>query len=128
MHTTVFSGAIVGIEGLVVEVEVDIARGIPAFSVVGLPNAVVSGIAMAGNASVKKWVKKCAGHVMRRMRCSSGLNSLMRRKSFIWAARTEDQRSLRRVSSASRILWQHHHTRQSFHPQPSGPNHIIFFS
>lgn len=41
MHTTVFSGAIVGIQGLVVEVEVDIARGIPAFSVVGLPNAAV---------------------------------------------------------------------------------------
>ncbi|HEU4364271.1 MAG TPA: YifB family Mg chelatase-like AAA ATPase [Candidatus Krumholzibacteria bacterium] len=41
MHTTVFSGAIVGIEGLVVEVEVDISRGIPAFSVVGLPNAAV---------------------------------------------------------------------------------------
>jgi magnesium chelatase family protein len=41
MHATVFSGAIVGIEGLVVEVEVDIARGIPAFSVVGLPNAAV---------------------------------------------------------------------------------------
>jgi magnesium chelatase family protein len=41
MHTTVFTGAIVGIEGLVVEVEVDISRGIPAFSVVGLPNAAV---------------------------------------------------------------------------------------
>jgi magnesium chelatase family protein len=41
VHTTVFSGAIVGIEGLVVEVEADIARGIPAFSVVGLPNASV---------------------------------------------------------------------------------------
>lgn len=41
MHTTVYSGAIVSIEGLVVEVEVDIARGIPAFSVVGLPNAAV---------------------------------------------------------------------------------------
>ncbi len=41
MHTTVYSGAIVGIEGLVVEVEADIARGIPAFSVVGLPNAAV---------------------------------------------------------------------------------------
>jgi magnesium chelatase family protein len=41
MHTTVYSGAIVGIDGLVVEVEVDIARGIPAFSVVGLPNASV---------------------------------------------------------------------------------------
>jgi magnesium chelatase family protein len=41
VHTTVFSGAIVGIEGLVVEVEVDISRGIPAFAVVGLPNAAV---------------------------------------------------------------------------------------
>jgi len=41
VHTTVYSGAIVGIEGLVVEVEADIARGIPAFSVVGLPNAAV---------------------------------------------------------------------------------------
>ena len=41
MHTSVYSGAIVGIEGLVVEVEADIARGIPAFSVVGLPNAAV---------------------------------------------------------------------------------------
>lgn len=41
MHTTVFSGAVVGIQGLVIEVEVDIARGIPAFSVVGLPNAAV---------------------------------------------------------------------------------------
>lgn len=41
MHTTVYSGAIVGIEGLVVEVEADITRGIPAFSVVGLPNAAV---------------------------------------------------------------------------------------
>jgi magnesium chelatase family protein len=41
VHTTVFSGAIVGIEGLVVEAEVDISRGIPAFSVVGLPNAAV---------------------------------------------------------------------------------------
>jgi magnesium chelatase family protein len=41
VHTTVFSGAIVGIQGLVIEVEVDIARGIPVFSVVGLPNAAV---------------------------------------------------------------------------------------
>jgi magnesium chelatase family protein len=41
MHTTIFSGAIVGVEGLVVEAEVDIARGIPAFSIVGLPNTAV---------------------------------------------------------------------------------------
>ena len=41
MHTTVFSGAILGIDGLTVEVEVDIARGIPSFSIVGLPNTAV---------------------------------------------------------------------------------------
>ena len=41
MHTTVFSGAILGIDGLTVEVEVDIARGIPNFSIVGLPNTAV---------------------------------------------------------------------------------------
>ena len=41
MHATVFSGAILGVEGLTVEVEVDIARGIPSFSIVGLPNTAV---------------------------------------------------------------------------------------
>jgi magnesium chelatase family protein len=41
MHTTVFSGAILGVEGLTVAVEVDIARGIPSFSIVGLPNTAV---------------------------------------------------------------------------------------
>ncbi len=41
MHTTVFSGAILGVDGLTVEVEVDIARGIPSFSIVGLPNTAV---------------------------------------------------------------------------------------
>ncbi|UCG51842.1 MAG: YifB family Mg chelatase-like AAA ATPase [Candidatus Latescibacterota bacterium] len=41
MHATVFSGTILGIEGLTVEVEVDIARGIPTFSIVGLPNTAV---------------------------------------------------------------------------------------
>ncbi|MDH3199141.1 MAG: YifB family Mg chelatase-like AAA ATPase [Candidatus Krumholzibacteria bacterium] len=41
MHTTVYSGAILGIDGLAVEVEVDIARGIPCFSIVGLPNTAV---------------------------------------------------------------------------------------
>ena len=41
MHTTVFTGTIVGVDGLVVEAEVDISRGIPAFSIVGLPNTAV---------------------------------------------------------------------------------------
>ena len=41
MHNTVFSGAIAGVDGLQVEVEIDISRGIPTFSIVGLPNAAV---------------------------------------------------------------------------------------
>ncbi len=41
MHTTIYSGSILGVEGLRVEVEVDISRGIPCFSLVGLPNTAV---------------------------------------------------------------------------------------
>ncbi|MFQ5479453.1 MAG: YifB family Mg chelatase-like AAA ATPase [Candidatus Binatia bacterium] len=41
MHATVFSGAILGVDGLIVEVEVDLSRGIPSFSIVGLPNTAV---------------------------------------------------------------------------------------
>ena len=41
MHATIFSGSILGVDGLTVEVEVDLARGIPVFSMVGLPNAAV---------------------------------------------------------------------------------------
>lgn len=41
MHATVFSGTIFGVDGLTVEVEVDLARGIPSFSIVGLPNTAV---------------------------------------------------------------------------------------
>lgn len=37
----VITGAVVGINGLLMEVEVDIARGLPAFSTVGLPEAAV---------------------------------------------------------------------------------------
>lgn len=35
------SGAVVGIEGYAVRVEIDLARGLPAFTIVGLPNAAV---------------------------------------------------------------------------------------
>ena len=41
MHTTVHAGTVIGIRGLVIEVEVDIARGIPCFSIVGMPNTAV---------------------------------------------------------------------------------------
>ncbi|MFW6334501.1 MAG: YifB family Mg chelatase-like AAA ATPase [Desulfosalsimonas sp.] len=41
MLSKVFTCAVTGIDGLVMEVEVDIARGLPAFSTVGLPEAAV---------------------------------------------------------------------------------------
>src|SRR5688572_2093602 len=41
MLATVFSCAVVGLEGKLVEVEVDIAQGLPAFAVVGLGDAAV---------------------------------------------------------------------------------------
>ena len=41
MHAVVFTGAILGVDGLTVEVEVDLSRGIPSFSIVGLPNTAV---------------------------------------------------------------------------------------
>jgi magnesium chelatase family protein len=41
VHATVFSGSILGVRGLTIEVEVDISRGIPSFSIVGLPNTAV---------------------------------------------------------------------------------------
>ena len=39
MFSKVASSAVVGIEAYGVEVEVDIANGLPAFSIVGLPDA-----------------------------------------------------------------------------------------
>ena len=41
MISRVFSGAIEGVDGLLVEVEVDISKGLPAFSMVGLPEIAV---------------------------------------------------------------------------------------
>ncbi len=41
MISKVLSGAVEGVEGLIVEVEVDIAKGLPAFSMVGLPEVAV---------------------------------------------------------------------------------------
>jgi len=36
------SCAVIGLEGALVEVEVDIGQGLPAFSIVGLPDAAVT--------------------------------------------------------------------------------------
>ena len=44
MLAKVFSGAVVGLEGELIEVEVDIASGLPAFTVVGL-HRIVTGVA-----------------------------------------------------------------------------------
>ena len=41
MLSTVMSGALVGIDGLLVEVEVDVALGLPQFTTVGLPEGAV---------------------------------------------------------------------------------------
>jgi magnesium chelatase family protein len=41
MITKILSGAVDGIDGYVVAVEVDVSRGLPAFQIVGLPNAAV---------------------------------------------------------------------------------------
>ena len=42
MLAKVYSGAVVGLEGQLVEVEVDLLGGIPRFNVVGLPDTAVS--------------------------------------------------------------------------------------
>jgi magnesium chelatase family protein len=41
MHATVLSGAVLGVDALMVEVEVDIASGLPQMAVVGLPDGAV---------------------------------------------------------------------------------------
>ncbi len=41
MIAEIVSGAVVGIEGFAVTVEIDLAKGLPSFTIVGLPNAAV---------------------------------------------------------------------------------------
>ena len=41
MVSKVFSGAIIGVEGYIVEVEADLSAGLPAFEIVGLPDSAV---------------------------------------------------------------------------------------
>jgi len=38
MHATVLSGAVLGVDALMVDVEVDISSGLPQMAVVGLPD------------------------------------------------------------------------------------------
>ena len=53
MLAKVMSCAIVGLEGVMVEVEVDIASGLPYFGVVGLPDAAVSEARERARAAVR---------------------------------------------------------------------------
>lgn len=41
MLARVFSCAVIGLEGVIVEIEVDIGRGLPGMTIVGLPDAAV---------------------------------------------------------------------------------------
>ena len=41
MLAKVFSCAVIGLDGAIVQVEVDISRGLPSFTVVGLPDTAV---------------------------------------------------------------------------------------
>jgi len=55
MLARIFSGAVIGVNGLLVEVEVDIAFGLPAFSTVGLPEGAVR----ESKDRVKAAIKNC---------------------------------------------------------------------
>ena len=44
MLASILSCALVGIEGWIVEVEVDISNGLPSFSLVGLPDIAVKAV------------------------------------------------------------------------------------
>jgi len=41
MLAKVFSCAVIGLEGAIIQVEVDISRGLPSFTIVGLPDTAV---------------------------------------------------------------------------------------
>ncbi len=41
MHSRVFSCAVIGLEGVIVDVEVDIGQGLPKMTIVGLPDTAV---------------------------------------------------------------------------------------
>ena len=48
MLAKVFSCAVIGLDGVVIEVEVDTGRGLPTFVIVGLPDAAGAGESGAG--------------------------------------------------------------------------------
>jgi len=55
MLAKVFSGAVIGVDGFIVQVEVDLAQGLPSFSTVGLPEGAVR----ESKDRVKSAIKNC---------------------------------------------------------------------
>ncbi len=62
MIAKVFSSAVIGLDAIVVEVEVDLARGLPAFSVVGLPDAAVKESKERVRSAIKNSAQKFPHH------------------------------------------------------------------
>jgi hypothetical protein len=54
------SCAVIGLDGALVEVEVDIGHGLPAFSIVGLPDAADTSRCIARSSLVCARVSRCA--------------------------------------------------------------------
>ena len=61
MLAKVHSCAIVGLEGAIVEVEVDTSRGLPSFTIVGLPDTAVQESRERVQAAVKKYFRSARG-------------------------------------------------------------------
>ncbi len=55
MLSKIFSGTVIGVDGLIVDVEVDLARGLPVFAMVGLPE----GSVRESKDRVKAAIKNC---------------------------------------------------------------------
>lgn len=62
MIAKVFSSTVVGIDAVIVEVEVDLATGLPAFSVVGLPDTAVKESKERVRAAIKNSAQKFPPH------------------------------------------------------------------
>jgi hypothetical protein len=61
MLAKVLSCAVIGLEGAIVEVEVDISRGLPSLTIVGLPDAAVQGSGSALPSRTRGWSTPAAG-------------------------------------------------------------------
>ena len=63
MLAKINSCALIGLEGAIVEVEVDISPGLPSFTIVGLPDAAVQEARERVKAAIKQlYLSACAFH------------------------------------------------------------------